>query len=80
MHEISVDKYVVMGPPEDSAGRESACNAGAARDMGSILGLKRSPGEENGNPFQYSGISHGQGSLVSCSPWGGKELDRTEVT
>ena len=55
-------------------------NAGDTGDMGSILGLRRSPGEENGNPFQYSGISHGQGSLVSCSPWGGKELDRTEVT
>ena len=25
-----------------------------ARDAGSILGLERSPGEGNGNPFQYS--------------------------
>ena len=31
-------------------GRESACNAG---DMGSIPGLGRSPGEGNGNLFQY---------------------------
>ena len=29
----------------------SACNAG---DQGSILGSGRSPGEGNGNPFQYS--------------------------
>ena len=29
----------------------SACNAG---DLGSIPGLGRSPGEGNGNPFQYS--------------------------
>ena len=29
-------------------------NARDARDMGSILGLGRSPGGENGNPFQYS--------------------------
>ena len=29
----------------------SACNAG---DLGSILGSGRSPGEGNGNPFQYS--------------------------
>ena len=29
----------------------SACNAG---DLGSIPGLGRSPGEENGNPLQYS--------------------------
>ena len=32
-------------------GKESACNA---RDLGSIPGLGRSPGEENGNPLQYS--------------------------
>ena len=29
----------------------SACDAG---DLGSIPGLGRSPGEGNGNPFQYS--------------------------
>ena len=34
-----------------SVGKESACNAG---DLGSIPGLGRSPGEENGNSFQYS--------------------------
>ena len=32
-----------MGFPDGSAGKESACNAG---DLGSILGLGRSPGEE----------------------------------
>ena len=32
-------------------GKASACNAG---DPGSIPGLGRSPGEGNGNPFQYS--------------------------
>ena len=36
------------GGPEVKA---SACNAG---DLGSIPGSGRSPGEENGNPFQYS--------------------------
>ena len=29
-------------------------NAGDIRDSGSIPGLGRSPGEENGNPVQYS--------------------------
>ena len=29
-------------------------NAGDARDMDLIPGSGRSPGEENGNPFQYS--------------------------
>ena len=35
----------------DSDGKESVCNAG---DLSSIPGLGRSPGEGNGNPFQYS--------------------------
>ena len=34
-----------------SDGKVSACNAG---DPGSILGSRRSPGEGNGNPLQYS--------------------------
>ena len=29
-------------------------NAGDSRDMGSVPGLGRSPGEGNGNPLQYS--------------------------
>jgi len=29
-------------------------NAGDIRDVGSIPGLGRSPGERNGNPLQYS--------------------------
>ena len=35
---------VVKNPP---------ANAGDARDVGSIPGLGRSPGEGNGNPLQY---------------------------
>ena len=37
--------------PGGSEVKASACNAG---DMGSIPGFRRSPGEENGNPLQYS--------------------------
>ena len=33
---------------------ESTCNAGDTGDVGSICGLKRSPGGEHGNPLQYS--------------------------
>ena len=36
-----------------SAGKESACTAG---DVGSIPGLRRSPGERKGYPLQYSGF------------------------
>ena len=34
-----------------SDGKESACTAG---DLGSLPGLKRSPGGGHGNPLQYS--------------------------
>ena len=40
-----------MGFPVGSDGKESTCNA---VDPGSIPGSGRSPGEGNGNPFQYS--------------------------
>ena len=62
--------------PGGSDGKASACNA---RGLGSISGLGRSPGEGNGNPFQYSpGKSHGRRSLIGYSPWGRKESDTTE--
>ena len=34
-------------------------NAGDARDAGLIPGSRRSPGEENGNPLQYSCLDRG---------------------
>ena len=34
-----------------SSGKEPACNV---EDMGSIFGVRRSPGVGNGNPFQYA--------------------------
>ena len=40
-----------LGFPSGSDGKESACSAG---DPGSIPGSRRSPGEGNGNPLQYS--------------------------
>ena len=44
--------------PGGSGGKGSACNAG---DPGSILGSGRSPGEENGNPLQYSCLDNSMG-------------------
>ena len=55
-----------MGFPCGSAGKESACNAG---DLGSILGLGRSPGEGKGYPLQYSGLEN----PVDCIIHGGKK-------
>ena len=45
---------MVMGFPDSSVGKESACNAG---DPGSIPGSGRSPGERIGYPLQYSWAS-----------------------
>ena len=45
-------------------------NAGDARDIGSISGSGRFPGEGSGNSLQYSCLekSHGQKNLVGYSP------------
>ena len=45
----------LMGYPGASDGKESACNA---EDPGSIPGSRRSHGEGNGNPPQYSCLEH----------------------
>ena len=45
----------LTGFPCGSAGKESACNVG---DLGSILGLGRSPGEGKGYPLQSSGLKN----------------------
>ena len=47
-------------------------NAGNIRDMGSIPGSPRSPGEANGNLLQYCCLEnpHGQRSLMCYSPQG----------
>ena len=42
---------IILGFPGDSAVKNPPANAG---DTSSIPGSGRSPGEENGNPLQYS--------------------------
>ena len=51
-----------MGFPGDSLVKNLPANAG---DMGLIPGLERSPGEENGNPLQYSCL----GNPVDKKAW-----------
>ena len=56
--------------------------------LGKIEGRKRRVADDemvgwhhwlNGHEFEQApGVGDGQGSLVCCSPWGGKELDTTE--
>ena len=46
---------LIPGFPCGSAGKESAWNV---EDLGSILGLGRSPGEGKGYPLHYSGLGN----------------------
>ena len=57
-----LNKFTLLGSfPCDSAGKESACNV---RDLGSIPGLGRSPGEGNGYPLEYSGLENSMDCIV----------------
>ena len=49
------------GFPGGSAGKESACHVG---DLGSILGLGRSPAQGKGYPPQYSGLENPMDCMV----------------
>ena len=49
--ELAVHHTEFVGFPGGSDGKASAYNEG---ELGSIPGLERPPGEENGNPLWYS--------------------------
>ena len=63
--------FHILGVPCGSAGKEPACNVG---DLGSIPGLRRSPGEGKGYPLQYSGLEN----PMDCIVHGVAESDTTE--
>ena len=44
---------ISWGFPEGSAGKESSCDAGDTRDLGSIPGSGKFPGGRNDSPQQY---------------------------
>ena len=50
-----LSSQVFLGFPCGSAGNEFACSMG---DLGSILGLGRSPGEDKGYPLQCFGLEN----------------------
>ena len=52
---------VLLGFPDGSAGKESACNVA---DLCSISGLGRSPGEGQGYPLQYPGLENSMDYIV----------------
>ena len=52
--QLSQHVCVCVGFPGSSVVKNRPANTGGARDAGSMPGSKRSPGEGNGNPLQYS--------------------------
>ena len=52
----------MSGLPWWLSSKESACNAEATGDMGSITGSGRSPGGGQGNPLQYSCLENSMDS------------------
>ena len=46
--------FDVISKDYGAKGKNPPASVGDARDTGSIPGLGRSPGEENGNPLTYS--------------------------
>ena len=66
--------------PGDS-GKEYTCDAGDMGDMDLTPGSGRScRWKWKPTSVFLPGKFHGQSSLVGCSPWGHKELDRTGRT
>ena len=57
-------------------------NVGDIKDVGSIPGSGRSPGEGNGNPLQYSCLENpmDRGAWWATVYGASKESDMTEVT
>ena len=66
-----------LGLLSSSADKETACNA---EDPGLIPGFRRSPGEGNGNPLQFSCLENpmDRGSWWVTVHWVAKQLDTTE--
>ena len=69
-----------LGFPGGSVVKNLPTNAGYAGDMGSLPGLGRSPGEENGTPLQYSCLENSmdRGAWQAIVRGSCKRLDTTE--
>ena len=73
-HELSV----CWGFSVDASGKEPACQCRKHKRRGFDPWVGKILWQPT--PVFLPGEFHGQRSLASCSPWGGKELDATEAT
>ena len=58
--------------------KNSSANAGVIKDLGSILGSRRSPRLGHGNPLQYSCLENPTDREAWQIPWGLRELETAE--
>ena len=58
---------IPTGFPRWLSGKQSTCSARDTRDMGSVPGSGRSPGEGNGNPLQYSCLDNSMNRGALCT-------------
>ena len=77
---VTLTQLTSLGLLRWPSGKESAGNAGASGDAGSIPGWGRSPGGGHGNPLPYSCLEN----LMDRGAWrvqstGSQELDTTEA-
>ena len=73
----------LLGFPDGSVSKESACNAEDAGDVGLISGSGRSPEGRNGNTLQYSCLENSidRGAWRATeSPWAHKRVEHDLVT
>ena len=77
MTDIRAQHKSTMGFPGGSVVKNPPANAG---DLGLIPGSGRSPGEGNGNPFQYSCLGNpmDRGAWRAMVHGVSKEMDMTE--
>ena len=54
LYKMSYKEILYRGFPGGAVVKNPPANTGGTRDTGLIPGSKRSPGEGNDNPFQYS--------------------------
>ena len=71
-------KYLSTGKGFPGGAKNPPVNAGGVRDMGLIPGLRRSPGEGNDNPLQYSCL----GNLMDRGPHplGGSKISLAAIS
>ena len=60
--------YTYTGFPGGEVVKNSPANAGDTKDMGSIPGSGRSPGEWNGNPLQHSCLENSRNRGAWLAP------------